>query len=196
MEEMTRSTYWTLFEHMSQEHGLTLLDSQLADICHTVDVMRAEWKANEQFNTMSETKEHTTPCCNYKSGTANYPVYYNPYNFVVQCHNCGHVYSPAPPVYDDLASIDLALKNQDDIFVQWAEPWPAADSKHELINADVVQCASVRHVIAMQRLQSILGPSERDLLLDFISIHWGRFVPPPSKALPLAIPESTDTHRP
>lgn len=36
----TCSAFWGLFEHMSQSHGLTLLDSELADICHAVDRMR------------------------------------------------------------------------------------------------------------------------------------------------------------
>ena len=41
------SAFWVLFEHMSQEHGLTLLDSELSDICHAVDRMREKWKADE-----------------------------------------------------------------------------------------------------------------------------------------------------
>ena len=39
--------FWGLFEHMSQEHGLTLLDPELSDICHTVDRMGEKWKADE-----------------------------------------------------------------------------------------------------------------------------------------------------
>jgi len=41
------SAFWVLFEHMSQEHGLTLLDSELSDICHAVDRMREKWKADD-----------------------------------------------------------------------------------------------------------------------------------------------------
>jgi len=41
------SAFWVLFEHMSQEHGLTMIDSELSDVCNAVDRMRAEWKANE-----------------------------------------------------------------------------------------------------------------------------------------------------
>ena len=44
---MTGSAFWVLFEHMSQEHGLTLMDSELSDICHAVDRMREKWKADE-----------------------------------------------------------------------------------------------------------------------------------------------------
>ena len=38
-----------------------------------------------------------TPCCGYAGPmTITHPICWNPYNDVVQCHNCGHVYSPAP----------------------------------------------------------------------------------------------------
>ena len=32
-----------------------------------------------------------TKCCDYHDPTA---VQWNPFNEVVQCHNCGHVYMP------------------------------------------------------------------------------------------------------
>ena len=36
-----------------------------------------------------------TPCCNYVGiATMPHPVQWNPYNGVVQCHNCGHQYEP------------------------------------------------------------------------------------------------------
>ena len=44
------SAFWLLFEHMSQAHGLTLLDSELADVCAIVDKMRSEWEANALHN--------------------------------------------------------------------------------------------------------------------------------------------------
>lgn len=34
------SAYYPLFEHMSQEHNLTLLDSEMEEIVQTVDKMR------------------------------------------------------------------------------------------------------------------------------------------------------------
>ena len=41
------------------------------------------------------TNHPPTPCCNYVGlGTMPHPVCWNPYNEVVQCHNCGHVYEP------------------------------------------------------------------------------------------------------
>jgi hypothetical protein len=36
-----------------------------------------------------------TLCCGYEAKTAlPYPVMWNPFNKVVQCHNCGHVFEP------------------------------------------------------------------------------------------------------
>lgn len=40
----------------------------------------------------------TLPCCGYNNLEA---VKWNPYNQVVQCHNCGQVYTPQPqPQYN------------------------------------------------------------------------------------------------
>lgn len=36
------TSYWPLFEHMSHAHGLTLLDSEMEDICQIVEKM--EWR--------------------------------------------------------------------------------------------------------------------------------------------------------
>lgn len=38
-----------------------------------------------------------TPCCNYAVSIdqPHYPVAWNPFNRVVQCHNCGTTYEPA-----------------------------------------------------------------------------------------------------
>ena len=35
-----------------------------------------------------------TICCQYDYGKLPHPVQFNPYNNVVQCHNCGEVYVP------------------------------------------------------------------------------------------------------
>lgn len=46
------------------------------------------------------TEHPPTPCCNYVCSTENaYPVMWNPFNGVVQCHNCGEAYTPVtrPP---------------------------------------------------------------------------------------------------
>ncbi len=36
------------------------------------------------------------PCCNYQARANDYPVFWNAHNGVVQCHNCGQVWSPTP----------------------------------------------------------------------------------------------------
>lgn len=36
-----------------------------------------------------------TPCCGYTPAPGvEWPVMWNPFNEVVQCHNCGHIYEP------------------------------------------------------------------------------------------------------
>ena len=35
------SAYWPLFQHLSENHGLTLLDSEMEDICRVVEQMRS-----------------------------------------------------------------------------------------------------------------------------------------------------------
>lgn len=35
-----------------------------------------------------------TPCCAYVARDQHWPVSWNPFNRVVQCHNCGTVYEP------------------------------------------------------------------------------------------------------
>jgi hypothetical protein len=35
-----------------------------------------------------------TLCCNYEYAGQPHPVFFNIYNRVVQCHNCGEVYVP------------------------------------------------------------------------------------------------------
>lgn len=40
-----------------------------------------------------------TQCCDYEpSSGIPYPVFWNPFNGVVQCHNCGTVYVPQKEV--------------------------------------------------------------------------------------------------
>ena len=59
------------------------------------------------------------PCCGYTDASA---VKWNPFNGVVQCHNCGQCYTTPPqrtePVSDDMASI-LACRDMLD-----AQPVP------------------------------------------------------------------------
>lgn len=45
------------------------------------------------------TRLPATPCCKYEAHPKiGYPVYWNEFNKVVQCHNCGHIYSPVTAV--------------------------------------------------------------------------------------------------
>lgn len=55
----------------------------------------------------------STACCGYTPvSDTEWPVFWNPLNAVVQCHNCGQVYEPSrkgekslrelPPDYEDL----------------------------------------------------------------------------------------------
>lgn len=45
---------------------------------------------------------HPTACCQYTCPIEiPHPVQWNPYNQVVQCHNCGHVYEPVRVIADD-----------------------------------------------------------------------------------------------
>lgn len=43
----------------------------------------------------AESQTQVVPCCGYQYVDDNYPVYWNRFNGVVQCHNCGHTWVPA-----------------------------------------------------------------------------------------------------
>ena len=59
------------------------------------------------MKTPQEQVEHPpTECCNYSAPiTIPYPVMWNEFNKVVQCHNCGHVWVPKCP---ELIAVALA----------------------------------------------------------------------------------------
>ena len=42
------------------------------------------------------TAERVVPCCGYEYSDDNYPVKWNEWNKVVQCHNCGQTWQPKP----------------------------------------------------------------------------------------------------
>jgi hypothetical protein len=51
-----------------------------------------------------------TPCCGYKAkADIPYPVFWNPFNKAVQCHNCGHVYCPESPNRTQIEMRDAVL---------------------------------------------------------------------------------------
>jgi hypothetical protein len=39
-------------------------------------------------------RDLVVPCCGYFARRSDYPVMWNEYNEVVQCHNCGAVWMP------------------------------------------------------------------------------------------------------
>ena len=42
-----RSPYWPLFKHMADNHGLTLVDSEMQDICHVVETISKSPNPNQ-----------------------------------------------------------------------------------------------------------------------------------------------------
>ena len=62
------SAYWILFEHMSNEYGLSLLDSQLSDIVLAVDEMRKPWgvDAVSRMDAMEKTLRFILDECDWE----------------------------------------------------------------------------------------------------------------------------------
>ncbi len=61
---------------------------------------------------------NTTLCCQYLCpDDLAYPVYWNPYNKVVQCHHCGRVYVPTDiePKGPDLMEAERKLREAHDM---------------------------------------------------------------------------------
>ena len=60
---------------------------------------------------MTPAEKRETPCCGYKFETPPDagPIYWNPYNNVVQCHNCGQAFymlgAPGPDVLDGARAV-------------------------------------------------------------------------------------------
>jgi hypothetical protein len=88
----------------------------------------------------------------------------------------------ALPIYVD---IDRVLIDPDNHFLQWAEPWPGRNRDGSHRDAAVDHIISATDAIALQREalppRAFVPYPERELLLDFIAIHWARFVRAPSK---------------
>lgn len=45
--------------------------------------------------TKAQMEKVSVPCCQYLFTDGDHPVKWNPFNGVVQCHNCGHIWEPA-----------------------------------------------------------------------------------------------------
>ena len=82
--------------------------------------------------------------------------------------------------------IDTVLRDPDNHFLQWVEPWPGINRDGSHRDVAMVHIASATDAIALQRNFSptIIADPPRELLLDFISVHWARFVPAPSLCPP------------
>ena len=70
--------------------------------------------------------------------------------------------------------------------LQWCEPWPARGPEDNELDAHIKLSASVHDCINMQRVVwSNQGEEhlrrDKDLLLDFIAIHWCKIIEPNSK---------------
>jgi len=48
----------------------------------------------EQHSGFHPAQEKVAPCCGYQYKDDDYPVMWNPWNKVAQCHNCGETYVP------------------------------------------------------------------------------------------------------
>lgn len=68
-----------------------------------------------------QTTHPPTNCCNYSAPiTLPYPVMWNEFNKVVQCHNCGHVWVPKCPELIAVAqAADVILTDYMTYFVDW-----------------------------------------------------------------------------
>ena len=82
----------------------------------------------------------SVPCCGYVFQKNDYPVFWNPYNEVVQCHNCGEVYVPMTELVkaqESLARSGVQLAGQ----VQRAERAEAElklqDQANDILTADL-----------------------------------------------------------
>jgi len=64
--------------------------------------------------------------------------------------------------------------------LRWVDPNPALDNELNQVEATIWHYATEKDCINMQRLYSApMGNpplSDKDLLLDFISIHWANYV--------------------
>jgi hypothetical protein len=66
-----------------------------------------------------------TLCCAYEYGKLPHPVYFNPYNQVVQCHNCGEVYVPQLDVSTEEEAIAKRVNTEcrKMIYLKWTRDY-------------------------------------------------------------------------
>ena len=89
------------FKELMAEHTQSQLT--IAEImegghfCPEMDGLLANYKQSDG-DCFCDLRNHpTTKCCNKTyPKSIPYPVYWNPFNKCIQCHSCGHIYSPEP----------------------------------------------------------------------------------------------------
>ena len=79
-------------------------------------------------------------------------------------------------------NIKKAMENQDSVFLEWVEPWPALNEDGTEKTACMWLRASVRDCIAMHRhyVKSMNRPdiqyTDERHLEDFLVVHWATIV--------------------
>lgn len=68
-----------------------------------------------------------TLCCDYTYKGLPHPVQFNPYNNVVQCHNCGQIYVPQINVAEEEEAIAKRVNTEcrKHILLVWTKDYPA-----------------------------------------------------------------------
>lgn len=74
-------------------------------------------------------------------------------------------------------TIEEMLANQETTYLEYVDPRAAVDASGAQYDACVKTVVSVKDAIGMQRHQNSLlrwkpGQSDKDVLLDFIAVHW------------------------
>jgi len=64
-----------------------------SEICCAPAIKNAIQAGRQAITELESQKPVTLPCCGYRDASA---VKWNPFNDVVQCHNCGQTYTPPP----------------------------------------------------------------------------------------------------
>jgi len=71
-----------------------------------------------QYAELESQEPVALPCCGYTDASA---VKWNPFNGVVQCHNCGQTYTTSQRTWVGLTEDEIALVNAD-----YPNPWDVA----------------------------------------------------------------------
>ena len=78
-------------------------------------------------------------------------------------------------------TIEEMLENKDTVRLEWGEPWRAltADGKikdsHVTMQVTVADCINISRAVTLDGMPD-LKPTEKDLLLDFMAVHWAEVI--------------------